>query len=116
MILQDQTTLRWHNLLKDPNDLPKLQIPLKYLCVIALEENIVNENEVHGMAICEETYMPETKEWLGLFPKELDPQKDDIDPDILYRIHNTPITEQYYVYKKPAGKIIMWCDVYQELL
>ena len=108
--LHNVSTLEWHNLLENPKDLPVLNMPLPYLCMIAFPEEIENPHEVTGFGITECLYIPELDEWFSFIDETVDPQNPNYEEPINEEAYKKEILNRKFMYKKPAGTVIMWCD------
>ena len=98
--IPSSTEIKWHNLLKNPNDLPPQTYPLRYLCVGAFDEEIIDSETVLGFGIFECLYNPSEKRFYTLIQENLDLEKSyESDENIL---------QNKYLYQKPASNIIAW--------
>lgn len=95
--LLSESTIHWHNLVKDPEDLPRFQLPLNYLCVLACEGDYTSDG-TDGFCITTALYIPKTKQWMTLITF------DD----------SMPLKDRRWHYRKPFGDVIMWASVHND--
>ena len=93
----------WHNLLLDPEDLPELDWPLTYLCVLAFKEDIVESDKVMGYGIGECMYIPEVNKWYyyDLAGKRTYPNQKPIHDELI---------QKTYKLKEVSAEVVMWAD------
>lgn len=107
--LNEPSIIQWHNLLKNPDDLPNYLRPLTHLIVLAFDEDIIDQDRVMSFGVVEACFFPETKEWKTLIDEDTDPESDKDDAPKTDKIPTVKEISTYkYMYKKPAARVIAW--------
>ena len=110
--LLDTSTIEWHNVLKNPEDLPAAPFNLIYLCMIALPEDIVDNETVSSFGIVDCLYVRNQKKWYTLFNEKYPPLKEapPLDDEPYPEISDEETLSSNYKWFEPAGKVVMWAE------